>query len=196
MRPLGIAAFACISLAAACSPDVYPDVYLCGPEQLCPPEQACSPRTETCRDPRDAEPFECPLESNVAEPDDLDAQARAVTLGCAGNAVELSGCIIDGEDLDQLLLTIDNACVGNRVELTIRQALTFAPVAVNFTDIDGTALAVTSCPTAPDTGGDASDCLAVDSISNQVRVTLTARQPDCDGTCAFNRYALSIRVSR
>ena len=176
---------------AACSPDVYPGTYFCGPELFCPPDQVCDPSSERCSEPDEVEPFACPEGSEASEPDDELAEARALTLGCS-IGTEFEGCIADGQDVDVVRLTIPANCIGGRIELNLRSGLALATLAPSMTDGAGAALPMTSCTAFPATEADVNECIALNDVPAEIFVHLgLAPGADCDGECAFNRYAVS-----
>lgn len=175
----------------ACSPDVYPDTYLCGPELYCPPDQACDPTREMCTQPEEVTPFACPAGTEAREPDDALDEAGEVTLGC-GMGTEFEGCISDGDDVDVVRLQVPAGCVGGRLEFNLRYALALAPLRPELTDAEGAPLALGECTAFQGNLGDATACAAIDDVPAEVYLHL-ALEPgaDCDGECPYNRYAVS-----
>lgn len=189
MRALGLLAACALT---GCSPDVYPDTYLCGPELYCPPEQVCDPTREVCTQPDEVEPFACPAGAEINEPDDAIDEAGEVTLGC-GIGTEFVGCIADASDVDVVRLQVPAGCVGGRLEVNLRYALALAPVRPEVTDAAGAPLPPGECMAFPGNLGDATACAAIDDVPAEVYLHLGLEpDADCDGECPYNRYGVSV----
>ena len=90
--------------AASCTPEITDGSYFCGPNRGCPERQQCSNLTFTCVQPDTVRDFECPVDSELAEPD--DSREQAVDVGdtqCGTFSVsERPGCLPSADDQDWL----------------------------------------------------------------------------------------------
>ncbi len=189
-----VLAAALVTLVAGCQPDIGSGVYYCGPERACPPDLTCDDATAICVFESQTEPFECGAERNVTEPDDGVVDAfDAGTAGC-GPAISQLGCSDEISDVDHLRIVTPPAC-SDVLEVEIEFAVAFVPLTVDILDEDGAVLAAGEICDDLDAQGQVSVCAQVDADGARpyvVRVQAAEGGPDCDGTCGFNRYQLSI----
>jgi hypothetical protein len=194
MRP---AAF--LLALAACSPEIGPGTYYCGPEQYCPPDLACDPSTYTCQLPSSVDPFSCPLGTDAREPDDSTAVAFALgSVACGGEPLEGgTGCIDDGADEDWLELVFDRECQGSDPHLQIRVSFPIALVPLELALLDdqgGEVAAAEPCTSEPNYTGLDTLCLDVRPPDGTYYVRVRAAgHSDCDGDCRFNQYFIDVR---
>jgi hypothetical protein len=179
---------------AACDPDIGSGAYYCGPERACPPGLRCDDSTAVCRFPREAEPFVCPEGSNNHEPDETaDAAFDLGVVGCGAAAVAVEGCIDNDSDVDHYAITTGASCAT--VHVTLQAPIALAQLAVEVVSPDGDVYDVGTVCEDLDASGQVGLCvdLAVPGgNAYYVRVTKLEGGDDCDGTCAYNRYHLSL----
>jgi len=184
----------------ACSPDIVPGSYLCGPERLCPEDQQCDGVTNICVLPNQVMPFACPplMTTSEVEPNDSAASAQVVAnLACVSRSAELVGCSkdLDGEDWFQFDVPGDCTAVGVTARLTF--PLAFEVLSVELLDAGGAVLAIGEpCPQSEQDDGDEQSCLEKTLTPGghyTVRVARTG-EGACDGACAHNRYTLTLAL--
>lgn len=183
---------------AACSPDISSGAYFCGPEQSCPDGQECN-GGGTCVLSGTARPFEC--ESNTdPEPDDTAAQGTAIPqLQCVSSPYDRMGCLHANDPADWLTLTAPSECVAVEIQARITFPVAFEPLALELWDL-GTNTKVaedSECPGDGTSAGDDSRCLVqplAPGTSYGVAVK-PAGGGDCDGSCAYNQYTLTVQLA-
>jgi hypothetical protein len=183
-------------LFAACTPDVAPGTYDCGPSQACPPNLRCDGPTDTCVLPTTAHPFVCPAGTNLAEPDDDVAHANDIgDAACGIASFSETGCIDKLADGDLVAFHPPAGCATVLVKL--RFPVGFMPLGFDILD-DGGAVVARGAVTIDI---DESSQTHVDLQSPitggrlyyvRVRPADDHRDGDCDGACAYNWYQLSI----
>ncbi len=190
MRVLAVVATAWLGLAgSACTPEILPGAYLCGPERACPDDLVCDAVSEACVAPEDARPFVCPTAPLDLEPNDSTDQAGPVPLdGCAGAPIEVVGCIAAGPDVDVYRVDAPAGCAAPRLTAAVRAAIAFAPV--RLTAIGDDATTATAMPCA---AGLCADLSVPPGGGGFVEVRLAGSET-CDGACAHNRYQLDLSV--
>jgi hypothetical protein len=185
---------------AACSPDIVPGSYLCGPERLCPDDQVCDGVTNICVLPNQAMPFACPPQSTMSEiePNDSGTSAQQISnLACVSRSAELVGCAkdLDGEDWFQFDTPSDCTAVGVTARLTF--PLAFEVLALDLRDANGAIIATgEQCPQSEPDDGDEQRCVEKTLTPGghyAVRVSRTG-ESTCDGACAHNRYTLTLAL--
>ncbi len=188
------AALALLALAA-CEPDIGSGVYFCGPERGCPTDLQCDDATNICVFPDEVGPFTCGDGANEFEPDDdLSTAGDLGTAGCGAISVNERMCIDELDDVDHFAFVTPASCNGV-VDVEIRFPVAFVPLTADLVDDGGDVLATATVCDELDAGGDFKLCLSADVDPDQrvvLRVQAEAGGPDCDGTCGFNRYQLSI----
>jgi hypothetical protein len=190
--------FVAASFVAACSPDVAPGTYLCGPEELCPDGLVCNGPDNICVSPSAQQAFDCGKFSDV--PGD-DAPATAQDLGeltCVSLVREKRGCLPFGDSGDFYTFTVSSNCTNVRVKASVVYPVAFQSLALQVGKQGETPATVDSPCTgfrAPDEA-DAVSCL--DAPVGPGTYTLSVI-PDgagnCDGNCRFNRYGLAVQVT-
>ncbi len=194
MRGLALVALG----VAACTPDIVPGAYFCGPEQLCPEGQACNGTDNTCVDPSMVTAFACDP-ATLYEPDDTPGQGLEIkNLACVSAPDIIKGCLAAGDGQNWVRFQAPGNCAAVAIHATLSFPVAFEPLAMQLRDVDtNTQLAVdTPCSSTAIVAGDASRCLAqtlVDGASYALAVT-PAGGGDCGGTCNYNRYGLTIQL--
>jgi hypothetical protein len=188
----------------ACSPDIATGAYLCGPEQGCPSGQVCNGVDNTCVIPTSAMPFACDPATETHEPDEDATHAASLgTLDCANAPILVNGCLAAHDGADWISFVMRPDCTTGSISASIASPLAFEPVTVDLFDATGTtklAGADATCPntSASDTTGEYADCLQqalTPGTSYTLRVTPTG-DANCGGSCAFNRYRLTVLGGR
>lgn len=195
-----IAALA-LATTVACSPEIGSDTYFCGPEGLCPPDLRCDDNTFTCRTPILFTPFECPAESEVAEPDNDQASAFDLgVLGC-GDVImqDAPGCAPDPSDVDLIRFEYLDNCNGPDPRIVINSRFPIAHVPLTLEVIDDTgAVVATGEPCTPRDNFSGRDTLCIEDRPPAgvyfIRIQTDAAGPDCGGECAFNQYLINVSV--
>lgn len=197
------AAFALV--VAACTPDIAPGAYLCGPEESCPEGLACNagvdmdPATpdNVCVVPGVAQPFACGVPDF---PDDDPATGRIIAnLSCVSPANESKGCLNDGDVGDWYQFDVPANCNAVQIEARLRFPVAFEPLAMQLATDGGAPMpADTPCSgTQQADDGEEIRCfkLTVTNGSHQAIGVVHSATDNCDGACAHNRYTLSVQLS-
>lgn len=187
-----------IAVTAACTPEIVPGSYFCGPEESCPEGQACDGLTNVCELPTAAKPFAC-TDATEIEPNDTFAAAHSVLPGgsCASNPAEVQGCTGSGDGQDYYGFTVPPQCTTVSATARISFPLAFEPLTVKLVDEGGLTIAEgTACPNDEPDDGDTKLCLEGDVVpGGTFAVVVSATGEDtCDGACAYNRYDLSVQL--
>jgi hypothetical protein len=181
---------------AACSPDIPSGSYECGPNAACPEGQACDGPTNTCLAPSNAGAFAC---DPMLEHDD-NTQATGTTvsnLACVSAVFSQAGCLAPNDGQDWFQLTAPSNCNGLEIKVSVAYPVAFEPLAIVLTDASGAQLATDSTCKNPPPGGDDSRCVTQTITSGSayaIAVKPLGMGDDCDGTCNFNRYTLSVQL--
>ncbi len=184
---------------AACSPEIAPGAYLCGPEQLCPEGQACNAPDNVCVLESQAQPFACDPDFDPPG-DDTPATAISVgTLACVSPVRELDGCMAAGDDADWHAIEIPDGCTAVQIEVTLAFPIAFEELGLQLSSAGGPGTAVgTPCGSsrAPDEG-EALRCFEMTvTPGGRYAVGVVAEGTGtCDGACAFNRYRLRVQLA-
>jgi hypothetical protein len=188
----------------ACSPDIATGAYLCGPEEGCPDGQVCNGADNTCVIPTSATTFACDPAAEAHEPDEDAAHAASLgTLDCANAPILVNGCLAAHDTADWISFVMRPACTSASISASIASPLAFEPVTVELFDATGAtklAGADATCPntSASDKTGEYAACLQLaltPGTSYTLRVSPTG-DASCGGSCAFNRYRLTVLGSR
>jgi len=187
-----------VVVAAACSPDIAPGAYFCGPERSCPPDQACD-GTGVCVLAESVGPFACDLGTDP-EPDDTPGQAIAApALACVSTPYVKAGCLHDGDPADWVSLAIPATCTAVEVQVRITYAIGFEPVAIELWDLSGNQKIASGggCVGSLPSAGDDDLCItvAVQPGGHYGLVVKPAGGGDCGGGCAYNRYNLTVQLA-
>jgi hypothetical protein len=193
MRRLGLLLF------AACSAEIAPDTYFCGPEQLCPEGLACNGEDNVCTNPSNAKPFSCDLPFVDRTGDDQPTQGQQIAdLACVSGVRELQNCLSEGDPGDWYQLLIPDNCNAVQIEARLSFAIAFEPAAIQLSSDGGTPVTVDGeCANNPEQAGETARCfeMTVTNGSLQAIGVVHGDSANCDGACAFNRYTLSLQLS-
>lgn len=178
-------------LVVACTPDIAPGAYLCGPEQECPDGLACSGSDFSCEDSVTATTFSCTAGSNTTV-----ATATALpALACVSSVITSTSCLAAGEGNAwfQFATPADCAAVGVTAMVTFPYA--FESVGIVLADANGATVA-NDGPCATPANGESSSCLAMTLTdgSNYTIDVVPEGGGDCDGSCNYNQYTLSVQL--
>jgi hypothetical protein len=179
---------------AACSPDINPGSYYCGPSEDCPPDLKCDGATDLCDLPATAGPFLCPAGTNANEPDNNMTTALDIGVaGCGTQSYSDSGCIDKASDIDYVTFTAAAGC--NTIDVRLRAPVAWATPTVELMDDTSAVIATGSGSGTIDDMGETALQLTgtiTGGLRYYVRVRLADGTPDCDGTCSYTWYQLSI----
>lgn len=183
---------------AACTPDISPGAYLCGPEQSCPDDLACDGVDHVCVLPTAAQPFACGAGDEVEPNNDLaGAQPVLPNATCASLPVELAGCIADDDSADYYRIAVPTGCTAVSASARLSFPLAFMPLAVTIVDRDGAVLAEGApCENDEPDDGETRMCVVANVTPGQdalVRVEGTG-EATCGGACAHNQYLLTMQL--
>lgn len=192
------AAWLLVAVVAACTPEITPGVYLCGPERACPDGMACNAPDRTCVLPGAAEPFACG-DGAETEPNDSAALAQSLgNLNCASRVVEIPGCAAGSDGEDWFAFEVPDTCTTVAVEARLAFPLAFEVLEIDLRTADGTLVAAgAGCGSEVPDDGDDHRCLSQALTPGGRYVLRVARsgEGDCGGACAHNRYTLDVQLT-
>lgn len=198
MRTAWTALAVALAAVTACTPDVAPGTYLCGPDGLCPEGQQCNGTDNLCVLPSQAQPFSCNGVPDLGG-DELPATgAPLASLGCASTPTEVRGCLTatDGADFFQFDVPVD--CTVTRVEVIMTFPIGFQPLGFQFAAGTGAPAPVESpCPSSTVAApGEEVRCLLqpIRAGEHYAFGILKDGDTSCDGACPHNRYSLRARL--
>lgn len=182
----------------ACTPEIVPGAYLCGPEQACPEGLACDGAEDVCVLPSAARPFACA--GTEREPNDDPASAHDLGLeGCVSPLVEIAGCSVADDGDDWYAFEAPASCsgaVGVRFRVSFRGA--YEELGLELHDAEGGVLA-TGAACANDDPFDADELRCLEhALTPGERYALRvfrSGEGGCDGACSFNRYLLNAQLA-
>lgn len=182
---------------AACTPEVAPGVYLCGPEQLCPEGQACNGPDNVCVLDTQARPFACGTFPD--QPGD-DQPATAQDLGelpCVSVLRENPGCLPAGDTGDFYRFTVADGCTAVAVTSAVTFPIAFQPVELQLA-ANGTLMTIdTPCSSSrPIEEGEETRCLEMTLAPGETYEigAVPTGADNCDNECAYNRYNLTLQL--
>lgn len=184
---------------AACTEDIVPGAYLCGPEQLCPEGLACNGTDNLCVLPSQVVPFEC----NAPDPagDDVPtAGARIDGLTCVSSPRESLGCLRQNDLGDWYQFDIPDNCVAVQIETRLTFPVAYERMGMQLSTDDAAGVPVTDVDCSPDSepqNGEVTRCfeMVVQNGAHHAIGVVHSGDGDCGGACAFNRYTLQIRLA-
>ena len=169
---------------AGCAADIQGESYYCGPAEACPPNLACDGTTNLCVPPANVTTFTCdegkPLAKLTCDPASLGSQ----------------GCVLTPDGADHFTIATADGCTV-MVEVTITYPVAFMPLTGAIEDA-GSAVATTT-PCGEIHNGAEQACVTFAAAPNKtytLDVTAAAGATTCGGTCGFNRFALTVQVTR
>lgn len=186
-----------VVLLAACSAEIAPETYFCGPEQLCPEGLACNGVDNICTVPSSAQPFDCDIPDRTG--DDEPAMGLQLTdLACVSGVRELRACLFENDPGDWFQFDVPDNCTAVQIEARLSFATAFEPVAIELSTDGGVPNRVdTACAVESFDAGESTRCfeMTVSNGSRQAIGLVHAGELDCGGECAHNRYTLSLQLS-
>lgn len=188
-------------LLAGCEADIASGSYLCGPEGLCPTDEACNGPDNTCVLTSTAQPFTCGATNTDNEPDDTPAEAMAISgLTCVSAPFEKNGCLHMGDPADWVSLAVPSTCVAVEVRASVTFPVAFEPAQIELWDLAANTMvaAGSACPESMSIAvGESGACLKMTVTPGGTYgiVVKPAGGGDCNGNCAYNRYALTVQLA-
>ena len=170
---------------AACTPDISPDAYLCGPEQLCPDGLVCSGSNFACENPATVQPFACdaPITETALPP-----------LPCVSGPIAMSSCLPAGATSASFQLTTPANCTSVGVFASVDFPFAFESLDLVVADATGARIGSDGDCAMPADGLD-SRCIATTlANSTTYQVEVVPGGNDCDGDCNYNQYTLSVQL--
>ena len=183
---------------AACTPDVFPDTYYCGPDGSCPEGQACNGPNNHCVSAGSVEPFVCGDDSLKTEPDDTASQAHLLPPPTCGIPSKSDNCMLDGNDAEDWMKL--QTCSGaQELKLVLKFPVAFERLAMELWDLD-TTTKLADDSACSDGGDDANEARCITSpVAENGNYGVKIRpvgDGNCDGNCSYNRYTLSVLLSK
>jgi hypothetical protein len=183
----------------ACSPDIAPGSYLCGPEQLCPEGQACNGTDNTCVLPGQVEPFACEGSQDPVGDDAPSAGLLVDNLTCVSRRAETKGCLLQNDVADWYQLDVPDNCTSVQIEARLTFPIAYEPLVMQISTEDGApAPADTPCPSSTFADeGESIRCfkLTVPNGSHHAIGLVHQGSENCRGACSNNRYTLQLQLS-
>jgi hypothetical protein len=197
-------------LFGACTADIAPDTYYCGPERLCPDGLACSDADNICVAESAVQEFGCgvlPGENPndppipVSDPTGDDTPTQGLDVSNAGGCFatrEFRACLFDDDPGDWFQFDLPANC-GTSVKVSGRLtfAVAFEHVGIQVA-IDGNTPETVDveCDQTSNVAGQTQRCfeMSLTSDSHYAVGLVHSGILDCDGTCAHNRYLLDLRL--
>lgn len=198
------ALFAILFAAAACTPDIVPGSYLCGPDQACPEGQVCNGTenkmtglvADTCMLPEVAQPFAC-TPATASEPDDTMDTGQLITppAACIGKVDLGQGCMASGDAADWVTFVAPSVCTALMVEARLDFPLANEGLTIELWDADAN-MKMTG-------DGDCKQGLDASSVSRCLDSVLVPGKKygvqvkptgdgNCGGDCSYNRYKVTL----
>jgi hypothetical protein len=190
MRALvfGIAAAAGV---VACTPEVVPGSYLCGPEESCPEGQACNGSDELCVLSFNADQFRCDEDTH----DTIDQAAPMPSFECVSAPYIAHDCLAKADGQDWFAFHVRPVCTS-AADIRLTFPIAFEPLTFDVWT-GGSMLAQSgACEVVPAPGFDAACVtLPVNPDADYAIVVKPAGGGDCGGKCNYNRYDLQVQLS-
>jgi hypothetical protein len=189
------ALFAILAFATACSPDVPPGTYLCGPEELCPEGLACDRTTALC----ESRPKEFACGDNADVPGD-DTPATAQTIGelpCSSLVQQRKSCLPLGDTGDFYAFTVGSTCTSARLVANVTFPIAFQNLVLQLAkEGEPPVTMTTACPNNnSDEDGNAAACLSTTiAPGSYVLGVVPDGTGTCDDECRFNRYNMGLQI--
>jgi hypothetical protein len=182
-----------LAVATACTPSIVSGSYLCGPEAFCPDGQVCSGADHICVLPGQDAPFDC--DDSSSEPDDSVATAFVINnLDCVSPPFSVDRCMI-GDDVDWIKFAAPAGCSTLALDASLTFPVAFQRLAFEVRDVDNDQVLATDNGCGGEIGQELRCARAtlVPGSTYGLRV-FRAGDGDCNGECAYNSYALSVRL--
>jgi hypothetical protein len=184
---------------AACTPEVLTDTYFCGPDGTCPEGQACNGPDNRCVNASSAEGFTCGDTSLKTEPDDTAAQAHVLAGLTCSVPFKNDNCMLDGNDAEDWA-TFQSTCSGAAdANIVIKFPVAFERLAIELWDLD----TMTKLDDDAECSNGGQVALEARCITHAVAEgghygikIRPAGDGNCDGNCSYNRYTLSVLLSK
>lgn len=172
------------ALVTGCAAEITGDSYYCGPEAACPPDLACDGETNQCVPPASATTFTCTEGPPIA------------TATCGIDSLQTTGCVLAPDGHDRITLATSTGCTV-QVAVSIAYPVAFMPLDVTVRDQD--AVVVASAPCGGVHNGVEGACATFAGAPDKtytIDVAAAAGAPTCGGACGFNRFAMTVQVTR
>ena len=182
----------------ACSADIAPGTYFCGPDALCPDDMVCNGLDNICTVPSQAAAFDC----DIPDRSDDDAPAQGLQLSpleCVSGVRELKACLFAEDPGDWFQFDVPDNCTAVQIEARLTFPIAFEQVGIQLSTEGGTPVDVDAeCTVSTgDDAGSLSRCfeMTVPNGTHHSIGLIHTGTADCEGECAFNRYTLSLQLS-
>lgn len=184
----------------ACSADIAPGTYFCGPEQLCPEGLTCDAVEDICTVPSQAGAFECEIPDRAGDDEPAAGLLLQPALDCVSGVRELKACLFADDPGDWFQFSVPGNCTSAvQIEARLTYPVAYEPVAMQLSTDGAAPVAVDGeCKVAAgDASGQTSRCfeLVVENGSQHAIGLVHSETLNCGGACAFNRYTLNLQLS-
>lgn len=181
----------------ACSADIAPDTYFCGPEELCPEGLACNGPDNICTVPSQAQAFECDVPDRTGD-DEPSTGLPLSELTCVSGVRELRACLFEDDPGDWFQFDIPDNCIAVQIVARLTFPIAFEPVAIQLSTEGSAPENVDApCQVGNQDAGEDARCFqrtVANGTHHAIGLVHSGTQ-NCDGACAHNRYTLSLQLS-
>ena len=189
---------ALLVLLAACSPEIATGSYLCGAEESCPPDEACDGVTDTCVITSSAKPFACAMGTELSGDDTSATPQQIPALACVSPPYQVHECLPMGDQADWFAFSTPSTCVTVEVQARILYPVAYEGVSLELWDLAGNSQIGTDVPCADsiDDPAHVERCikLMIPPGGSYGLLVKPSEQGNCGGSCAYNRYDLSVQL--
>ncbi|HTJ44268.1 MAG TPA: hypothetical protein VL463_19325 [Kofleriaceae bacterium] len=173
-----------LAALTGCAAEITSDSYYCGPAEACPPDLECDGVTNLCVAPANVMTFTCeegpPLGAATCDPASLQSH----------------GCILTPDGADHYTIATGAGCTMS-VSMTLTFPVAFMPLGATIKD--GDTVVATTTPCGEIHNGAWAACATFSAAPNKtytLDVGAATGATTCGGTCGFNRFALTVQVTR
>jgi hypothetical protein len=181
-------------LLGACTPEIAPGAYNCGPNGLCPSGTVCNPADATCVLKNSVQPFAC---SPVTTDDAPETGTPLGSFACVSPPTVEDGCLINGDAGDWFQFDTPGNCTTVKVVARVTFPVAFENLGLEFSDGSLPQSVDTPCDGAGSDAAQVTRCFEKTLTPGQhyAIAVRTNGEGDCNGSCTFNSYSLSVQLA-
>jgi hypothetical protein len=182
----------------ACTADVAPGAYFCGPDGACPEGQACNGPDNLCVVPTQVQPFACTVDFVDSPGDDAAATGRPLTVECITKTNFEKSCLPAGDVGDWYQFDVPASCGALQLVARIAFPVAFERLALQVATGTGAPVDVdTPCvDPLPAEAPEEARCatVALTPGMHYAVGVIADGTGNCGGACANNRYTLQVQT--
>jgi hypothetical protein len=190
---------ASLLVVAACTADVAPGTYFCGPDGACPEGQACNGPDNLCVVAAQAAPFDCTQDFADPAGDDTAASGHVLAMECVSGLNVTKGCLPAADAGDWYQFDVPAVCAAVQIDARLTFPVAFERLALQLSTANGDPAPVeTACRfTLPANAPDEARCftMAVSPGTHYAIGVVADGTGDCGGRCRNNRYTFSVQLN-